>query len=85
MVRDGVVLNVFVRHEAYDTHGNPLPDDGSCFPGEKDSKQENRSGDPGANFSSDTEEEIDYNNDADDLSKVHTHIFTVDMVARYLD
>ena len=86
MVRDGVLLNVFVRHEAFDIDGNPLPDDGSYFPGEKDSKKESKSSvDPGANFSDDTEEEIDYNNDADDQRKASTHMFTIDMVARYAD
>jgi hypothetical protein len=42
--------------------------------------------DPGLNVSDDTEEEIDYNNDAaDDTAKVHTHMFTIDMIARYPD
>ena len=88
MVRDGVLLNVYVRHQGFDLHGNPLPDDGSCFPGEKDTKQAkqvNSSADPGVNFSDDTSEEIDYNDDADDQTKVHTHMFTIDMVARYPD
>ena len=88
-MRDGVILNVFVRHEALDADGNMLPDDGQYFPGEKDKKSNGGSpdhADPGLNYSSDTSEEnIDYNNDAEEAKKVHTHVFTIDMVARYPD
>jgi hypothetical protein len=34
-VRDGVVLHVFVKHEAYDQYENLLPSDGTNFPGSK--------------------------------------------------
>lgn len=83
-----MLLNVFVRHEGFDRDGNPLPDDGSAFPGRKDSKKDSNKNvvDPGLNDSADdTEEDIDYNNDAEESAQVHTHMFTIDLVTRYPD
>jgi hypothetical protein len=88
MIRDGVSLHLFVRHEAYDKQENLLPEDEKCLPGaKKEDKQFKENGDPGQISSSEEEDEqVDYQNDEEEnSSKVHTHIFVVDMVARYPD
>ena len=42
--------------------------------------------DPAKYFSSEGEEDIDYENDNEESqAKVHTHRFTIDLVARYPD
>ena len=41
--------------------------------------------DAGIASSSDDEEEINYDDDAEQDVKVHTHCFTVDLIARYPD
>ena len=42
--------------------------------------------DPAKYYSSEEEEDIDYQNDAEEpQAKVHTHRFTIDLVARYPD
>ena len=85
-VRDGVSLFVFVRHEGFDAQGRQLPDDGSCFPGAKEKKQFEQNDDPAIGMSSDSEEQIDYNDDAEDpTGAVSTHKFTIDFVTRYAD
>jgi len=98
-VRDGVPFFIFVRHESFDQHGNRLPDDGSTFPGACEKKRkgaaQNSSAfdlrgdvqdDPGLASSSSEEEEVDYDNDAEDpLAKEHTHKFTVNFVVRFPD
>jgi hypothetical protein len=90
VVRDGVPLHVFVRHEAFDASGNQLPDDGSYHPGAKLKKAEDKFDtadiDPGIGLSSDSEENIDYNDDAEETgATVSTHRFTIDFVTRYAD
>lgn len=88
-VRDGVTLHLFVRHEGFDRNGKALPEDGSAHPGKQVSKQSKSSvqdDDPGKYYSSEGEEDIDYQNDAEEpQAKVHTHRFTIDLVARYPD
>ena len=91
-MRDGVTLHLFVRHEGFDKNGKPLPEDGSSHPGKHSGSKQSKSNvnveddDPAKYYSSEGEEDIDYQNDADEPQlKVHTHRFTIDMVARYPD
>jgi hypothetical protein len=77
-----------VRHEGFDRNGKVLPADGSAHPGmaSKKSKSVIEDDDPAKYSSSEGEEEIDYQNDNEESQgKVHTHRFTIDLVARYPD
>jgi hypothetical protein len=85
-------LHVFVKHEGFDAQGNLLPNDGRHLPGfqkKKDAskKVDVRDDDPAIVYSSDGEdEEVDYQDDKEEeVRKVHTHKFTIDLVARYPD
>jgi hypothetical protein len=97
-VRDGVPIFAFVKHEAFDKSGKKLPDDGSAFPGARQQKEReqlhastafDKRGeveDAGVASSSSEGEDINYDDDAEEPeAKVHTHSFTVDLVARYPD
>ena len=83
-VRDGIILHVFVRHEGFDQYGNLLPDDGTAFPGDRSKKKNSQEekmyassafdkrGDvKDAGMPSSSDEEVDYNDDAEEkISKV---------------
>lgn len=97
-VRDGIPFFVFVKHEAYDKGGKKLPDDGSAFPGARQKKEQEKLHestafdkrgeveDAGIASSSEEDEDINYDDDAEEPeAKVHTHVFTVDLVVRYPD
>lgn len=87
-VRDGVILHVFTRHEAFDKQGKALPSDGRYQPGNTKTanKEVKQDEDPAEFFSSDEEEEIiDIHDDTVEEKKVHTHKFTINFVARYPD
>ena len=73
MVRDGVYLYVFVRHEGYDSRDNLLPETGLSLPG-AEYKTEHKKHEPDTDpavveSSSEEEEEIDYDDDTEEPSK----------------
>ena len=90
-VRDGVILHMFVRHEAYDQFENLLPSDGTNFPGAK--KADKNSGktkrenyDPAVVESSDDEDsDFGGSQEEEDGPAVKTHKFTIDFIIRYPD
>ena len=96
-LRDGIPFFIFVRHQAFSQNGKELADDGSLFPGsgKKKAVPHNTSAfdlrsqvmnDPAmASSSEEDSEEVDYNNDAEETEKEHTHLFTVNLVLRYPD
>ena len=38
-MRDGVTMNVYIRHEGLDKHNKELPNDGTYFPAERQKKE----------------------------------------------
>ena len=100
-VRDGVTMNVFIRHEGLDKNGKELPNDGTYFPAERmkkageDKKKfatspfatKDQFDDPAELSSSGTEsdKDIDIHDDAEETNELFAHRFTIDIIARYPD
>jgi hypothetical protein len=100
-VRDGVTMNVYIRHEGLDKHNKELPNDGTYFPAERQKKEseaekkfatspfakKGQYDDPAALSDSGTEsdQQIDIHDDTEQTNQLFAHRFTVDIVARYPD
>jgi hypothetical protein len=100
-VRDGVIMNIFIRHEGLDKSGKELANDGTNFPAEQLKKsgedkkkfatspfaKKGHFDDPAALSSSGTEsdKDIDIHDDAEEFNQLFAHRFTIDIIARYPD
>lgn len=99
-VRDGVPLYIYVKHQGFDRTGKLLPSDGTAFPGDNTRKSKTQANlntsafvrrqdiefDPAdVSSSSNEDDDINMDDDAEESNKVHLHVFTVDLIVRYPD